>query len=267
MPATTTSDRDAIVAHIRSIFDAYVRHDHETIRATHTRDWRGFQVATRRIVRGLDDYMEAADEVLKTLKARRYELLDTEVDVQGDLALCWYVARDWLDDEAGGEKPVLLRALDVYRREPRGWNQCGSHVSALAEGAWPVRIDESTRAELLAAREAVWRAFFANDQARLAELLPAETIAINAGEEAWLDRAGALAMAQEWAAGGLKLLNLAFERTEIQRYGDVAILFSQYRWSAEMAGKPAAGAGRATEVFVKRSGRWVNSAWHLDSGR
>jgi ketosteroid isomerase-like protein len=132
---TANEDRDAIVAHVRSIFDAYLRHDRAAIRATHAADWRGFQVGTRRIVRGLDDYMSAAADVLKSLKARRYELLDVEVDVQGDLALCWYVARDWLDDDAGGERPILLRALDVYRREPTGWNPCGSHVSALPEGA------------------------------------------------------------------------------------------------------------------------------------
>jgi ketosteroid isomerase-like protein len=128
-----------------------------------------------------------------------------------------------------------------------------------------MRVDDATRAELLAAREAVWRAFFANDQARLAELLPAETLAINADSEPWLDRAGALAMAREWAAGGLKLLGLAFERTEVQRYADVAILFSNYRWTAEMGGKPASGAGRATEVFVRRAGKWVHTGWHLDT--
>ena len=264
---STLSDRDAIVAHVRSIFDAYLRHDRAAIRATHTEDWRGFQVATRQIVRGLPGYMEAAEDVLRRLRATRYELLDTEVDVQGDRALVWYVARDWLDDGLGGERTVLLRALDVYRREKAGWNQCGSHVSALAEGAWPTPLTDAERSALLAARETVWRAFFANDQAALARLLPPETIAVNAGTEPWLDRKGALAMAEEWAAGGLRLLSLEFERTDIQRYGDVAILYPRYRWEAEMSGERTSCAGRATEIFVRRDGAWLNAGWHLDSGR
>ena len=268
MPDARSAERDraAILAHIGSIFEAYFRRDRVTIRKTHTEDWRGFQVATRRIVRGLAQYVDAAEEVLKTLKATRYEMLDTEVDVHGDLALVWYLARDWLDDGAGGERPVLLRALDVYRREPAGWNQCGSHVSALSEGAWPTEVTDADRRELLSVRESVWRAFFENDRAKLEQLLPPETLAINAGSEPWLDRARALAMAQEWSAGGLKLLALEFPRTEIQRYADVAILSSHYRWEAEMSGKRESVAGRATELFVRRGGRWLNAGWHLDSG-
>ena len=35
----------------------------------------------------------------------------------------------------------------------------------------------------------------------------------------------------------------------------------------EQGGQPFTNSGRATEVFVYRNGAWVNSSWHLDSGK
>jgi hypothetical protein len=50
-------------------------------------------------------------------------------------------------------------------------------------------------------------------------------------------------------------------------YGNTAILYSKYAYELEVNGKPSAQSGRATEVFVYRDGKWVNSGWHLDSGK
>ena len=36
------ADRDAIRAHIEQIFQAYMKKDRKTVRATHSADWRGF---------------------------------------------------------------------------------------------------------------------------------------------------------------------------------------------------------------------------------
>ena len=121
--------------------------------------------------------------------------------------------------------------------------------------------------EILAAREAVWRAWFANDRARLEAVIPEETIAINAGEERWQNRAEILAAAEEFVAGGWKLVRLEYPRTEIQLYGDVAILYTTYLFEVENQGERQTSSGRGTEIFVRRDGRWVNSGWHLDSGR
>ena len=130
---TTSRDADvqAILDHVHGIFRAYLAKDREHIRRTHSDDWTGFQVGSRALVRGIDAYMEAAEDVLRTLRAVRYEMLETDVRIDGDSAVVYYVARDWMEDGS----TVLLRAVDIYRREAGGWIQCGSHVSALPEAA------------------------------------------------------------------------------------------------------------------------------------
>ncbi len=138
-------------------------------------------------------------------------------------------------------------------------------LPALAAG--PAQITAAERKELLAAREAVWRAWFANDQATLKLLVPAETITIEAGKEAWGTRADALQEAEEFARSGAHLVRLEFSRTEIQRYGEVAILYSLYTVETEKNGKHETTSGRATEMFVHRNGRWLNSGWHTDVGK
>jgi ketosteroid isomerase-like protein len=128
-------------------------------------------------------------------------------------------------------------------------------------------VTPALRRELLEAREAVWRAWFANDQKKLAWMVPEETIAINAGEEEWQGRAAALAGAEEFARSGGRLVRLEFPRTKIALYGDVAVLFSLYSFETESGGERSTSAGRATEIFVRRNGRWVNPGWHTDSGK
>jgi hypothetical protein len=45
------------------------------------------------------------------------------------------------------------------------------------------------RSEILKVREAVWRAWFANDTKTLQKLVPPDTIVISAGEEKWKTQA------------------------------------------------------------------------------
>jgi ketosteroid isomerase-like protein len=122
----------------------------------------------------------------------------------------------------------------------------------------------SEREQLLTAREAVWRDWFAGDQAALERELPPETIAISASETKWENQKEIIQGAADFHAAGGKLLRLEFPRTEIQRYGDVAMLYSQFVLETEMNGKRSTEAGRATEIFVLRDGRWVNPGWHTD---
>jgi ketosteroid isomerase-like protein len=121
------------------------------------------------------------------------------------------------------------------------------------------------RAGLLKVREAVWRAWFANDRKALEKLVPPDTIAISAGEEKWKHQAEIFQSAAEFQASGGKLLRLEFPRTEIQRFGDVAILYSQYLVETEAGGKQSLESGRVTEIFVLRHGTWTNPGWHTDS--
>jgi ketosteroid isomerase-like protein len=135
-------------------------------------------------------------------------------------------------------------------------------VGASASG---FAADPDDRGQLLQAREAVWRSWFANDAGALRQLVPPETIVISAGEPLWKHRAEVLQSAVDFQAHGGKLIRLEFPRTEIQRFGDVAILYSQYLVETEMKGKRSVDSGRATEVFVLRDGHWTNPGWHTDA--
>jgi ketosteroid isomerase-like protein len=117
---------------------------------------------------------------------------------------------------------------------------------------------------LLKVREAVWRSWFANDARTLRELVPPETIVISAGEKQWKHQAAVLQSAADFHAQGGKLISLEFPRTEIQQFGEVAILYSEYRLETEMHGKRSVSSGRATEIFVRHKGHWTNPGWHTD---
>ncbi len=121
------------------------------------------------------------------------------------------------------------------------------------------------RAELLKAREAVWRAWFANDTKALEALVPPDTIVISSGEEKWKNQVDILQSAAKFQAAGGKLIRLEFPRTEIQRFGNVAITYSQYLYETEVDGKRSLTCGRVTEIFVLRHGKWTNPGWHTDS--
>ena len=62
-------------------------------------------------------------------------------------------------------------------------------------------------------------------------------------------------------------MRLEFPRNEIQRFGDVAIIYTQYELETEVGGKRSVSAGRATEIFVRRNGEWTNPGWHTDSAK
>ena len=122
--------------------------------------------------------MKNAEKSLESFHGTEFELLDTEVEVQGDLAIVYYVARYDYRDREGNDGSIPLRSVDIYRREGSGWNQCGSHITVIpAAGSWgqdppPNRheskeqkssqVEPKEREELLRARERVWRAWFAH---------------------------------------------------------------------------------------------------------
>jgi hypothetical protein len=60
-------------------------------------------------------------------------------------------------------------------------------------------------------------------------------------------------------------VRLEFPRTEIQHFGHVAIIYSQYLVETEVGGKRKVETGRVTEIFVWRNGQWTNPGWHTDS--
>ncbi len=127
--------------------------------------------------------------------------------------------------------------------------------------------DSATEHAILAARDAIWRAWFANDTAQLRQLVP-EALAAGATEgshERWSDRAQAMNEAREFVAAGGTLTKLEFPRTEIHVMGDLAVVLSVYDVQVATHGSPHGTRGHSTEVFVLRDGHWVNPFWHLES--
>ncbi|HEY7401968.1 MAG TPA: nuclear transport factor 2 family protein [Candidatus Angelobacter sp.] len=258
-------DRDAIRAHIDSIFQAYMHKDRGKIQATHSQQWRGFLTPSREIIRGLDEYMQYADRNLKGGTFQDYKILDFDVMFYNDVAIVPYIAR--IGDE---NSPYKLRVLDIYARLNGDWIQVGSYTALHPDTQTYfqeqlVELPSQAKQQLLLAREAVWRDFFANNRARLEQTIPAETIAINPGQKDWDGREQVLSGAKGFADSGGKLKRLEFPRTDIQVYGNVALLYSKYLYETENGGKSEEHTGRATEMFVNRDGKWVNVGWHMDS--
>ena len=137
---------------------------------------------------------------------------------------------------------------------------------ASTESGDPTMLTAEERRGLLSARDSVWQAWFGGDEPGLRRLVPESVTAINAGDTAWYDLEGVIGTARDFVSGGGHLVSLTFPRTEIQVFGSVVILYSRYRMEYDFGGRRQVGEGRATEIFVRRGGGWVNPGWHLDSG-
>ena len=127
-------DREKILAHIHGIFRAYLEGNRDAIRNAHSEDWTGFLGPSTKIERGIEDYMGHADRSLSRFEGTGYEILDTEVQLYGDVAIVFYVAEYRARDrQSGKDVTIPLRSIDVYRREKAGWNQAGSHITPIPE--------------------------------------------------------------------------------------------------------------------------------------
>lgn len=274
-----TADRAAIRAHIESIFQAFIDWDVDKIYATHSQDWRGFLEESRVPIKGIDEYMRAngidwpKEKGLKPNPnpARGYRISDFDVIFHSpELAVVNFIGEMGKKSGSDFETTYRMRIMDVYAKRQGNWIQVASHT--ISDPAWrleqmskPMTINPRIRERILNAREAVWRAWFGNDQAALEKLIPEETIAINAGDSEWSNRAAILAGAKGFAASRGKLVRLEFPKTEIQIYGNTVILYTTYLYETEANGKRTTQSGRGTEIFVQRGDDLVNSGWHLDS--
>jgi hypothetical protein len=279
------ADRAAIRAHIESIFQAFIDGDIEKIRATHSDDWRGFLEGSRTPIRGIDEYMRAngipwprpagAPPAKANSAAGQvgYQVKDFDVHFYGpELAVACFFGEFEFNAGTTTATTNRLRIMDVYGKRDGSWIQVASHTVTdptyqVERNTTPLpSVPPQMRQQILDAREAVWRAYFSDDQATLERLIPAEAIAVNEGSDAWGDRSAILAGAKRFAESGGTLVKLEFPKTEMQIYGNVVILYTSYSYTTETKGIRKTTSGRGTEMFVRRGGTLVNVGWHLDSG-
>ncbi len=278
------ADAAAIRAHIESIFQAFIDGDIDRIHATHSEDWRGFLEGSRAPIKGIDEYMRANGiEWPRPASAPKstpyfpagtgYRVSDFDVNFYSpELAVASFFGD--FERKIGGATVTMrrFRIMDVYARRKGSWIQVASHT--VIDPEWsaqqmsqPLTLTPQIRQQILTAREAVWKAWFANDRPALDKLIPEEAIAINSGSEGWSDRAAILAGAKRFADSGAKLVRLEFPKTEMQIYGATIIVYTNYLYEIEVNGKRTIESGRGTEIFVSRGNELVNTGWHLDSGK
>ncbi|HZS09062.1 MAG TPA: nuclear transport factor 2 family protein [Blastocatellia bacterium] len=266
------ADREAIRAHIDRIFQAFIKKDAAELRATHAQNWLGYLEGSRTMIRGVEGYMNnnyvdpASPYGMKSYRMREFDMI-----FKGDAAFVCFTAEVESNTPNGPLKRVL-RIADFYTKQNGQWIQTGSDTELHPESVeeqqqTPRTLPERMKKQLLDAREAVWQAYFSNDRAALERLIPEETIAINAGDNNWENRSAILEGAAQFAKGGGKLLMLEFPKTEIQVYGNTAVVYSNYSYELEAGGQRHQQSGRVTEVFVLRNGQWVNPGWHMDNGK
>jgi len=266
------ADREAIRAHIDSIFQAFIKKDAAALRATHAQNWLGYLEGSRTMIKGIDGYMDwnqvdpKSPYGMKSYKMREFDMI-----FKGDAAFVCFVA-DVESVTPNGPYHRALRISDFYTKQDGKWIQNGSdtalHQESLEEQVAAARpLGDQMKKRLLDAREAVWRAYFAGDRATLEKLIPEETIAIEAGDNTWSNRQTILDGSTQFAKSGGKLVKLEFPKTEVQVYGATAVVYSNYAYELDTGGQHINQTGRVTEVFVLRKGQWVNPGWHMDSGK
>ena len=270
LAADRPADAAAIRAHIDSIFQAFVDKDRAKLEATHGAEWRGFTPWSGHVIRGRDGYMKEATfppNLPKNQGMVGYRIGEFDIVFYGETAVVSFQAE--VDRLQGTEKSTQkLTFIDVYHKDPGGWIQVASNTSLHPDAVFELasqrrQLDEGERASLMKAREAVWRAWFAGNEPALLKLLPPELITIEPGSATFGTRASTLEGSRGFAAGGGKLTRLAFPSTEIQVYGNTAILYTSYEMDLQSGGQTRNERGMATEAFVLKAGQWLNTGWQL----
>jgi hypothetical protein len=116
---------------------------------------------------------------------------------------------------------------------------------------------------IIAARDTVWRAWFAYDTALLRRFIPS-ALAVQQRGGGWGDRAQILGDSRNFSRAGGRLVGLEFQNTKIDRQGPSALVTSLYRTIVESNGRRDTTRGVASELFVLSGATWVNPFWRLD---
>ena len=276
------ADREAIYNEIGRITQAFIDGDLETVYKTHSEDWSGFLNDAQVVpIKGIDAYMKG-NGIPWPLPADykkpgpnpfpnlHYKITNFIVNfVTPDVG----VASFTLDyPNRDGVNFNRLRIMDVFAKRKGTWIQTASYT--VTDPAWkaerlglPSPVGPQVRKLILDAREAVWRAWFAGDVAKLEKMIPDEAVAVNGADPNWENRAKILDGAKRFADGGGKLTRLEFPRTDIQMYGSTIILYTSYSYDIESDGKKTTVTGNGAETFVRRNGAILNTGWILADAR
>src|SRR5947207_4036644 len=124
-----TADREAIRAHIDSIFQAFIRKDAAALRATHAQNWLGYlegYLGGSPMIKGIDGYMDwnqvdpKSPYGMKSYKMREFDMI-----FKGDAAFVCFVPE--IDSMTpNGPNHRVLRICDFYTRQDGAWIQTGS---------------------------------------------------------------------------------------------------------------------------------------------
>lgn len=264
------ADRKAIRDHIDRIFQAFIHKDLAELRATHAPNWLGYLEGSETMIKGVDGYMDTNKfmDPKSPYGMTAYKMREFDMIFEGNAAFVAFVS-DVEANTPDGPRKRTLRITDFYTKQNGAWIQTGSdtdlHPESLAARYENLRkLPKWEMKELMEAREAVWRAFFAGDRASLEKLLPEELITFEPFSSDWGDRKAIIDAASRFKAGGGKLIRLEFPKTEVLAYGATAVVYSNYAYEIEQGGKRTTNAGRVTEVFVNQNGKWINPSWHMD---
>ena len=126
--ARRASDVEAIREQILRVFEAYRQKDQAMLRRTHTADWRGFALSSSTVGKGIDAYMGAAARAMASVQFEEYQIAELDAIFYGDIAIVPYLAVVAGRTAQGRREQSRLRVIDVYLREPSGWNQVASNV-------------------------------------------------------------------------------------------------------------------------------------------
>lgn len=245
----TPPDRAKEAAQIRTeierICQAFVDKDRSVLTATHGKDWRGFTPWSDHVIRGLDGYMNEATFEPGTPKGQGmvgYRLSDFDVVFYGDTAVASFVLD--LDIVNGTDKrSQKLTLIDVFHKEPKGWIQVASNTSLHPEEidrqmSQLRQLGDGERKALFAAREAVWRAWFAGDTSDLAKLVPPELITIDPGSESFGTHTSNLDGSRGFASSGGKLARLVFPGPSSRRTAAPRFSTRPTRWMSWRTARP-----------------------------
>src|SRR5215471_16176593 len=163
------ADREAIRADIDGIYQAFIHKDRAKVQVTHDQNWHGFLEGSREMIHNIGEYMNYVGPMTGSYGMTAYKIRDFAITFSGDAAFVTFITDVDVATPAGPVKTVQ-RLADFYVKKNGKWMQSGSNTSISPEAIanqmqQPQPISDGLKKSLLEAREAVWRAFFANDRA------------------------------------------------------------------------------------------------------